>query len=377
NNSDKIDIVYPGDRVNLVFLEENLSATLPGDEYWAKVKFHTKEGFIPFKFLQTKVPKKISKIRRRGVVIPKPYFVSVKNLPVRLEPDLQSIPIFSISQNAEVIVNKFSDNDEVIDGIVGKWAFIVYGRSEGWVFSGFLGEDKNQDSENIPDRITVGKIFYVNTSEVSVRDEPSNFGTPISVLNIGEAVEVIDKKRFVEVNNGIKSSWVKVSIDNLEGWVYGGFLSPQKPEKPKIVLHNNKFLYPLEYEKSKMTSNFGPRIDPVTGRIGANHTGVDLYPFSRFGAPIFSAGDGSVVHQSKNSGYGNLTVVQHSNGLVTYYAHQQKFMVKENDKVKAGDLIGEVGSSGKSTGPHLHFEVRTGLWQEQLNPEKFINVPKN
>jgi murein DD-endopeptidase MepM/ murein hydrolase activator NlpD len=377
SNADKIDIVYPGDKVYLVFLEENLSATVTGDEFWAKVKFHSREGFIPFKFLQNKPPKKISKIRRRGVVIPKPYFVTVKSLPVRLEPDLQSIPIFSISQNAEVIVNKFSDNDEVIDGIVGKWAFIVYGRSEGWVFSGFLGEEKNQESEVVPDRITVGKTFYVNTSELPIRDEPSNFGTPISVLTVGETVEVIDKKRFVEVNNGIKSSWVKVSIDNTEGWVYGAFLSTQKPEKPKNVVQVSKFLYPLEYEKSKMTSNFGPRIDPVTGRIGANHTGVDLYPFSRFGAPIFSAGDGNVIHQSKNSGYGNLTIVQHSNGLVTYYAHQQKFMVKENDRVKAGDLIGEVGSSGKSTGPHLHFEVRTGLWQEQLNPEKFINVPKN
>ncbi len=376
-NTDKVDIVYPGEKVELIFLEENLSATAPGDEFWAKVKYNSKVGFIPYKYLQAKPPKKIPKFRRRVVIDPKPYYVSVKSLPVRMEPNLISIPIFSISQNAEVIVKRFSDDDEDFDGIVGKWAFISYGRSEGWVFSGFLKDEKNKESEVIPDRITVGKTFYVITPELLVRDEPSFYGTPLFSLVAGDSVEVLDKKRYVEENNGIKSSWVKISQNDLEGWVYGGYLSTQKTEKAKNVVQNSKFIYPLEFEKSKMTSNFGPRIDPVTGRIGANHTGVDLYPFSRFGAPIYSAGDGNVILQSKNSGYGNLTVIQHSNGLVTYYAHQQKFTVKENDKVKAGDLIGEVGSSGKSTGPHLHFEVRTGLWQEQLNPEKFINVPKN
>ena len=124
-----------------------------------------------------------------------------------------------------------------------------------------------------------------------------------------------------------------------------------------------------------MTSPFGSRIDPVTGKPGIRHTGIDLYPFARFGAPIYASGDGIVIHQSFNSGYGNLTVLQHSGGLVTYYAHQLKFLIKQNEKVKAGDLIGEVGSTGKSTGPHLHFEVRTGLWQDQLDPEKYIQVP--
>lgn len=375
SNKDKVDIVYPGDIVELQYLEEKLSATKKEDEFIAKVQFGTKIGFIPFKFIQKTPPKNISKIRKRAIVQPGTYFVGVKSLAVRMEANEKENVVFSIPKNSEVSVIRFSENDEIINGIPGKWAFISYGRSEGWVFSGYLKEEKTIEETEVPDRITQGKTYYVINADQVLKDEPSIYGTPIIGLEVGDEIEVLDKKKYIDTIGGSKSNWVKAKINDSEGWIFGAFISQKKPEQPSKVISEKTFIYPLEFNNSKMTSTFGPRIDPVTGKTGANHTGVDLYPFRRFGAPIYCAGDGYVLHQSSNSGYGNLTVVQHPNGLVTYYAHQQKFSVKQNDKIKAGDLIGEVGSSGKSTGPHLHFEVRTGLWQEQLNPEKFITVP--
>jgi murein DD-endopeptidase MepM/ murein hydrolase activator NlpD len=156
-------------------------------------------------------------------------------------------------------------------------------------------------------------------------------------------------------------------------------LSGKKTSKILPDYINKTFIYPLDSRPntSYVSSPYGIRIDPVTKKPGANHTGLDLYAYTRIGTPIFAAGDGIVIHTSSNSGYGNLTVVQHDNGLVTYYAHQSEWIVKQGDKVKAGDLIGKIGNTGKSTGPHLHFEVRTGLWEECLNPINYIAVPVN
>jgi len=376
SNTDIVETVYAGDKVKLLFLQENLQATKKEDEYWAKVQINTKEGFLPFKFLQKNKPNKVPYIKKRANIIPKPYYVAVKSLPVRMEPSSDANPIFSISKYSEIIVSRFTDFDDLIDGVPGRWAFISYGRSEGWVFGGFLSEDKLIEEDDLPEPILLGKIMFCITSIV-LKDEPSINGSPLLSLEEGQSVKVLEKKRSTETIQGVKSSWFHVTVNGTEGYLFGGYLSVQKKEKPKIIVLDNSFIYPLDFEKSKMTSAFGPRIDPVNGKIGANHTGVDLYPIERFGAPIYSAGDGIVLHISNNTGYGNLTVIQHPNGLVSYYAHQQKFKVKQNEKVKAGDLIGEVGSSGKSTGPHLHFEIRTGLWQEQLNPEKYIHVPTN
>ncbi len=376
SNTDIVETVYAGDKVKLLFLQENLQATKKEDEYWAKVQFSTREGFLPFKYLQKNKPNKMPYIKKRAIIIPKPYYVAVKSLPVRMEPSLDAIPIFSISKNSEIIVSRFTDFDDLIDGVPGRWAFISYGRSEGWVFGGFLSENKIIEEDEVSEPLISGKTMYC-TINITLKDEPSSTGSPLMSIDEGQSVEVLEKKRSLETIQGVRSSWFHVRVNDTEGYIFGGYLSLQKKEKPKTIVLNNSFIYPLEFEKSKMTSAFGPRVDPVNGKIGANHTGVDLYPFERFGAPIYSAGDGVVLHQSNNTGYGNLTVVLHPNGLVSYYAHQQKFKVKQNEKVKAGDLIGEVGSSGKSTGPHLHFEIRTGLWQEQLNPEKYIHVPTN
>ncbi len=101
-------------------------------------------------------------------------------------------------------------------------------------------------------------------------------------------------------------------------------------------------------------SSFGWRIDPVTGQ-SALHSGLDFQ--ADRGVPIVAAAGGVVVNQQIHPGYGNMVEIDHGNDLRTLYAHASTVLVKNGDLVKRGQKIGEVGSSGRSTGPHLHFEV--------------------
>ena len=102
-------------------------------------------------------------------------------------------------------------------------------------------------------------------------------------------------------------------------------------------------------------SRFGSRIDPFTGRRVA-HEGLDFG--APVGTPILAAAAGVVVLAGKRPGYGNQIDIDHGNGLVTRYAHASKIDVAEGEIVRQGQKIAEVGSTGRSTGPHLHFEVR-------------------
>ena len=112
-----------------------------------------------------------------------------------------------------------------------------------------------------------------------------------------------------------------------------------------------------------LTSHFGPR-----GNI--THQGVDLT--LKTGDAVRSVWDGVVRYARPNSGgYGNLIIIRHYNGLETYYAHLSRFKVKENDTIVSGELIGLGGSTGHSSGPHLHFEVR--FYNSCFSPEKIFN----
>ena len=114
-------------------------------------------------------------------------------------------------------------------------------------------------------------------------------------------------------------------------------------------------------------SSFGWRIDPVNGQ-SALHTGLD-FP-SNQGTPILAAAGGVVVAQEYHPAYGNMVEIDHGNDLVTRYAHASKVFVKKGDLVKRGQKIAEVGSTGRSTGSHLHFEVLVqGVFQD---PQKFL-----
>ena len=116
-------------------------------------------------------------------------------------------------------------------------------------------------------------------------------------------------------------------------------------------------------------SAFGWRIDPMNGG-SALHTGLD-FPADT-GTSIVAAAGGVVVTQEYQSAYGNMLEVDHGNNLVTRYAHASKVLVRKGDLVKRGQKVAEVGSTGRSTGPHLHFEVLVdGSYQD---PQKFLSA---
>jgi murein DD-endopeptidase MepM/ murein hydrolase activator NlpD len=115
---------------------------------------------------------------------------------------------------------------------------------------------------------------------------------------------------------------------------------------------NGRFLLPVN---APVTSPFGPRTQPVSGASRV-HPGVDLG--ASMGTPIKAAADGTVVMAGPNGGYGNWTLIDHGGGLATGYGHQSSIGVRVGQHVSRGEVIGRVGSTGTSTGPHLHWEVR-------------------
>lgn len=119
----------------------------------------------------------------------------------------------------------------------------------------------------------------------------------------------------------------------------------------------------------RIGSPFGFRIDPISGH-SALHTGLD-FPADT-GTPILAAAGGVVVVQEFHSAYGNMIEIDHGNDLITRYAHASAVMVKKGDIVKRGQLVAKVGTTGRSTGPHLHFEVLvSGVPQD---PRPFLNA---
>lgn len=116
-----------------------------------------------------------------------------------------------------------------------------------------------------------------------------------------------------------------------------------------------------------ISSGFGARSDPFTGRQSW-HEGVDIAV--RFGSQVFATGDGVVTWSGERAGYGLLVEITHASGLVTRYAHLSDTLVKVGDRITGGQAIARIGTSGRTTGPHLHFEVvRNG---QPVNPARYL-----
>jgi murein DD-endopeptidase MepM/ murein hydrolase activator NlpD len=123
-------------------------------------------------------------------------------------------------------------------------------------------------------------------------------------------------------------------------------------------------LWPVE---GRLQGGFGNRLDPFSGE-GAYHKGVDIT--APYGTPVRATADGVVTHAGWWGGYGRLVIVDHGGGIETYYAHLSRIDVLEGSEVRRGEIVGRIGSSGRSTSPHLHYEVRVG--RSPVNPIRFL-----
>lgn len=139
----------------------------------------------------------------------------------------------------------------------------------------------------------------------------------------------------------------------------------------RIAAEKAPFATPVK-KAFRFTSEFGFRRDPKTGGRRM-HKGVDFAAGS--GTPIYATADGVIVHAGWSSGYGRLIKIQHEFGIETRYAHLSKMRVNVGQKVSRGDLIGDMGASGRVTGVHLHYEVRVG--GEAVNPMIYIKAAKD
>ena len=118
-----------------------------------------------------------------------------------------------------------------------------------------------------------------------------------------------------------------------------------------------------------ITSRYGNRRDPIIGRT-AFHAGIDFR--TPTGTPIYATAEGTVTKAGRHGGYGKLVEIKHANGLTTRYAHLSRIHVKKGQKVTAGAHVGAAGSTGRSTGPHLHYEVRRG--DKATNPMTYLKA---
>ena len=194
----------------------------------------------------------------------------------------------------------------------------------------------------------------------------------------------VDENQFIAVggsNNGtLKSDYqleevhkglireMHAALENVENEIVSTSLSQTELnnffEKQKSILACTPSIKPVN---GWFTSGFGYRVSPFTKRREF-HKGVDLA--TRIGTPIISPADGLVVSAGKQGNYGKMIVINHGHNMKTRYGHLHKYRVKKGDLVKRGEIIGEVGTSGRCTGPHLHYEVL--LSGVPVNPLRYI-----
>ena len=120
--------------------------------------------------------------------------------------------------------------------------------------------------------------------------------------------------------------------------------------------------------KGHITSPFGGRTDPFNEEATEVHLGMDISAL--YGTQVHSPADGTIIYAQRKAAYGNLIIVDHGNGLTTRMGHLSRFNVKVGQRIRKNDVVGYVGTTGRSTAPHLHYEVR--LNDRPVNPKNYL-----
>lgn len=207
------------------------------------------------------------------------------------------------------------------------------------VFVDILCREERVDSIDVSTKVVNRDDMYLGEVYVEEGEE-----------GIKSVVSNVVYRNGLKVNEEIiEQDIIKYSIDKV---VYKGTKSPIKEDVAFLRMPTRG---------GYVTSNFGPR-------WGSTHSGMDIA--GEIGDPVCSAFDGKVKECRYDGSYGNKILIQHEDGIETIYGHLSKFEVKVGDEIKKGQLIGRVGSTGRSTGPHLHFEVRVN--GSPVDPKKYL-----
>lgn len=193
---------------------------------------------------------------------------------------------------------------------------------------------------------------------------------------LDNAVADLNKKSRI-IESILSSVGVDILIQESSKNSGGPFTSSPAGTRDELILRTDRYLDTLQDVPlgapvpGVMTSRFGWRTDPINSKR-AYHRGVDIR--GRMGTEVKATADGKVIRQLYDKGDGNFVLIDHGNGFRTKFAHLKKSLVKKGDLVTRGQVIGLVGNSGRSTGPHVHYEIHYD--DKIVNPTRFVRINK-
>ncbi|WP_443936534.1 M23 family metallopeptidase [Pedobacter sp. MW01-1-1] len=185
----------------------------------------------------------------------------------------------------------------------------------------------------------------------------------------------IDKK-LVKINKYLKARGIKpILTENKGGESSNDLLSEEEIavfyESYLNRIERNVAFTPMGYPfKGVITSGYGHRENPFTGENVETHKGLDIR--ASYGDLVKATANGKIIFAGSRGGYGNCVVIQHGNGFQTYYGHLSRILVRNGQSIESGNYIGKVGSTGRSTGPHLHYEIHKN--GKVINPRSFLTL---
>lgn len=225
-----------------------------------------------------------------------------------------------------------------------------------------LSENKLNEERNLMQE----QVETLNSSKEALVEEKKKYEDALNELKSIEDEKIIKKNNLSSEESKLHDEILALeeSNDELQSDIEG-FLNSVNNNSSGSQTQEGGFIRPVS---DSITSNFGYRTHPITGQQKL-HTGTDFG--SSYGTPVKASKGGNVVLAGTYGGYGNAVIIDHGGGIQTLYAHNSSLLVKSGQTVKQGDLISQVGSTGMSTGPHLHFEVRVN--GSPQDPMSYIN----
>lgn len=233
--------------------------------------------------------------------------------------------------------------------------------------------------------VLIGTIVFLTSSNIeqnnlseALSKKIHSMHLLIAAVDTGAMREKFTKidKDLSTINGFLKARGVRTNFKEPQGGEENHDIISTEEISNFYEDYLNRIIYNISYTPlgfpfpGRITSNFGHRENPFGGSSVETHKGLDIK--GPYGAPVKAMAKGIVEFAGLRGGFGNCIILKHGNGFETLYGHLSKILVQVDQKIDIGEQIGNIGSTGRSTGPHLHYEVhRNG---QQINPQSFLTL---